>query len=128
VVMKEDLNVREEKNRRGYYFDKLGFSLHSDSAREVVFDVFFHIASRAVRFGSFLPYQGLLPYGITSADNRSEVKGRFGIEPYRSVQRAFDDGDTWWDLYQEPPLGFMVVFWTPAENMIQICVTHRPSA
>jgi hypothetical protein len=125
--LKEDVNPVENTFSRAYCFDKHGFSIHVHPKRNVIQQVIFHGDSRAVRYGSYLPYAGQLPRGITRLDTRSDVHTKLGLDPYSLSKRTFDhdEGETRWDAYYIAPNIFVIGFRFPADTMILFRVNKR---
>lgn len=119
------LQMRSAKGIKDYDFDKLGFSILYIERLGGVIGVTFHSSTRSVRDGYFKPYEGLLPYGITTSDTRDEVRLKLCADPARStpyeghpnqVPNPWEQHSTWWDTY-DAPMKIGVIFRSPLSDI-----------
>lgn len=96
-----------------YRFEKLGLVLvcQNGTFNRVGFD----INTSAVRGGDSAPYKGVLPFGITTADTRTQVKFKLGIEPCRSTEEQ--------DRYSVPPFRYTFTFRSADGSMDMVGVS-----
>jgi len=118
---------RADKHTQQYDSRRLGFSLTYNRSLGIMEGLCFHIFTAAVADGAFKPYEGLLPFGITTSDTRDEVRSKLGVDPIRSTPyegypdkktcNSCEDYPTWWDTYNLPTLTIGVIFRSPVGGM-----------
>jgi hypothetical protein len=116
--LKDQYEVKDTTERTKYFFRKLGFSLSYERSRQEIHLIQFHIRSKAVVRGSFLPFESSLPWGVCPDDSQSTIRVKMMVEPNLTAQRDFEGTQVSVDSYHLPHFRLLIMYTTSDSKLI----------
>lgn len=110
---REYLEVQTMGRLRMFQFLQLGFTIDHDARAGFIFVLSFHMNTASTKEGSVVAYSHTLPYGIKPSHTRAEISsilGKPSESEYNEGNHPCEDGPTWWDTYEIPPLSIGLIF------------------